>query len=545
MEKVPTIKIEEDETKYCFYSSMIEIVEDYTNIDYSNDIKPHYIENSYNCNLKAQDCPKKNAKKNKYSEIKTSYETKIKLKLDEDESIKPLNELIIKQENKDDISQSCFETEKKIIEVKVMKYDKYWFNTVIEVEEIVMLSSEHIDDYTNNTKPYDFHKSYNSSSSTLAQNVARDKIYEKPYSINAPIDEVIMPIETNGNYQKESLENIHIPTKSTDKVLNEAQSFVCNMCQKSFNARKQIIRHFEVSHNINPVVKNTLQKGKQNLPKSKTPTLKRGRIKRKNSRLLHECALCLKSFTTKSNLVLHERVHTGEKPYTCTLCLRSFSTKSNLVRHERLHSNGKTKANKCDICFKCFSTRYGLILHERIHTGEKPYTCSLCSKSFTVKSSLVIHERVHTGEKPYTCSLCLKSFSIKLLLMQHEHVHTGKKPYTCDVCSRSFTSKPYLEVHKLRHAGKYQYKCDICSMPVWSKTHLVAHRRIHTGEKPYKCDVCQKSFSLKSTLVSHKQVHFDEKLYTCDICQKACLSKNSLIMHKHLHDCVKCGLCWL
>lgn len=73
------------------------------------------------------------------------------------------------------------ETEKKIIEVKVMKYDKYWFNTVIEVEEIVMLSSEHIDDYTNNTKPYDFHKSYNSSSSTLAQNVARDKVYEKPY----------------------------------------------------------------------------------------------------------------------------------------------------------------------------------------------------------------------------------------------------------------------------------------------------------------------------------------------------------------------------
>ena len=30
-----------------------------------------------------------------------------------------------------------------------------------------------------------------------------------------------------------------------------------------------------------------------------------------------KCDICLKGFTTKRNLIIHERSHTGEKPFEC------------------------------------------------------------------------------------------------------------------------------------------------------------------------------------------------------------------------------------
>ncbi|KAM3844376.1 zinc finger protein 24-like [Vipera latastei] len=138
----------------------------------------------------------------------------------------------------------------------------------------------------------------------------------------------------------------------------------------------------------------------------------------------NKCLICGKSFLCSSDLIVHRRTHTAERPHECPDCRKRFKTGSDLNRHRRIHT--QEKLYKCEICGKGFFQKWDLIIHHRSHTGERPYKCLYCGKQFSYSSDRIRHQRIHTGEKPHVCLDCGKKFIQKFHLSRHRRIHLRK-----------------------------------------------------------------------------------------------------------------------
>ncbi|NXL46163.1 ZFP3 protein, partial [Podilymbus podiceps] len=153
--------------------------------------------------------------------------------------------------------------------------------------------------------------------------------------------------------------------------------FACEECNKTFKTSNHLQKHSLIH------IKNEYELGHCLCPQ------------------FYQCAECEYATYVLSNLELHVRTHTGEKPYSCNVCQKKFRTSSHLKRHRMTHFHMEqlkqlpVKTYTCEECGYSTAHNGNLKPHLRIHTGEKPFKCGQCAVAFRTSSHLKRHLLTH------------------------------------------------------------------------------------------------------------------------------------------------------
>lgn len=196
-----------------------------------------------------------------------------------------------------------------------------------------------------------------------------------------------------------------------------SKQHICSVCHRPFESESKLLFHHSYKQKRDEYI--CLECGKS----FHKPSLLRDHEQKDHSALSPEygCDICGKSFWKQSVLKTHRKIHVPYENVPCSEpgCELVFRDAALMKRHCR-NVHGELPW-QCRFCPKKLRTKEAIDIHERVHTGEKPFPCRHgCERRFAHATDRVRHERsVHTNEKPHKCDQCNAAYVRRRELVLH------------------------------------------------------------------------------------------------------------------------------